>query len=365
MPIEFGLWRMDGDGFTRLSASQLDDESRLEELIVEDPAMLGRDLLIVGQQVRTESGNRLDLLGIDVDGDLHLIELKRDRTPRDVVAQTLDYASWVQDLRYEDLVTIYEDFDDTREFEEAYSEKFDTARPEGESGVPEEVNQQHTLTIVASELDAATERIVEYLADQYNVPVNAVRFNYYENEGREYLGRTWLIDPQDTPEQPSKRETWNGTDFYISFGHGPHRSWTDAREYGFISGGQGEWYSRTLDQLFVGARVFVHIPQEGYVGVGEVTQEKTPVTDFEVEVDGETRSLLDIDLDADHMDENAADPDLREYVVGIEWSEARPLADAYWEPGLYANQNTATKLRNQFTLKRLYDEFTVDGDSDR
>ena len=35
-------------------------------------------------------------------------------------------------------------------------------------------------------------------ADEYDVPVNAVRFNYYEDDGREYIGRTWLIDPQDT-----------------------------------------------------------------------------------------------------------------------------------------------------------------------
>ena len=360
MPIEFGLWRMDGDEYTRLSASKLDDESRLEDLLVEDSNMLGRNLLIIGRQVRTASGNRLDLLGIDVDGNLHLIELKRDRTPREVVAQAIDYASWVRNLGYEDLVSIFEEFDTNREFEEAFSDEFGSARPEGESGVPEDINQQHTLTIVASELDAATERIIEYLAEEYNVPVNAVRFNYYEDDGREYIGRTWLIDPQDTTEPPSKRESWNGTDFYVSFGHNQHRSWTDARTYGFISGGQGEWYSRTLDQLFVGARVFVHVPQQGYVGVGEVTQEKTPVTDFEVEIDGETRSLLDVDLDADHMDENATDPDLREYVVGIDWSETRPIADAYWESGLYANQNTVTKLRNQFTLERLYEEFAVD-----
>lgn len=357
MPIEFGLWRIDGGEYDRLSATKLDDESRLEDLLVEDPNMLGRDLLIIGQQVPTESGNRLDLLGIDVDGDLHIIELKRDRTPRDVVAQALDYASWVRDLGYEDVVDIFESFDDNREFEEAFGEKFSGAQPEGEAGVPEDINQSHSLTIVASELDAATERIIEYLSAEYNVPVNAVRFNYYEDDGREYVGRTWLIDPQETSEPPGKRETWNEIDFYVSFGPGRHRSWEDARKYGFISGGQGEWYSRTLDQLFVGARVFVHVPSEGYVGVGEVTQEKTSVKEFEVDVDGETKNILDVDLDAEHMDENVDDPELREYLVGVDWFDKRPIEEAYWETGMYANQNTVTKLRNQFTLERLYEEF--------
>ncbi len=359
MPIEFGLWRIDDD-YQRLTADKLDDESRLEQLLVEDPGLLGRDLLIVGRQLRTAGGKRLDLLGIDAEGDLHIIELKRNRTPRDVVAQALDYAAWVRELTYDDIVDIFEDFDNTREFEEAFGERFGGARPEGEFGVPEDVNQTHSITIVASELDAGTERIIEYLADEYSVPVNAIRFNYYRNNGREYIGRTWLIDPQETPEPPSKRESWNGRDYHVSFGHGRHRSWDDAQEYGFISGGQGEWYSRTMDQLSVGDRIFAHIPGEGYVGVGTVTQEKTPVTDFEVDTPSGAMNILDVDLDAPAMDENAHDESQREYVVGVEWIDTRPIEDAYWETGMYANQNTVTKLRNRFTLDRLYDHFEVE-----
>lgn len=359
MPIEFGLWRID-DGHQRLSSTRLDDESRLEDLLEEDPNLLGKDLLVLGRQVRTSSGKRIDLLGMDVEGDLHVIELKRDRTPRDVVAQALDYASWVRGLTYDDIKDLYDDYNDDAEFEAAFGEKFSSARPDDEAGVPEDVNQSHTLTIVASELDSATERIIQYLTDEYSVPVNAVRFNYYEDDGREYIGRTWLIDPQETTEPPGKREEWNGRDYYVSFGEGAHRSWTDAVKYGFVSGGQGEWYNRTLDQLSPGDRVFVHVPQEGYVGVGEVTKEKTSVTEFEVEIDGGLHAILDMDLDAPRMDENAEDAEQREYLVGVDWIDTRPVSDAYWETGMYANQNTVTKLRNQFTIDRLYETFDVD-----
>lgn len=41
------------------------------------------------------------------DGALVLIELKRDRTPREVVAQALDYACWVEKLEAEDIAAIY------------------------------------------------------------------------------------------------------------------------------------------------------------------------------------------------------------------------------------------------------------------
>ena len=358
MPIEFGLWRID-EGHQRLSATKLDKESRLEDLLAEDPNMLGREVLILGRQVRTASGNFIDLLGIDADGDLYIIELKRDRTPREVVAQALDYASYVRDLAYDDIADIHDDFHE-EEFESAFSDQFGSARPEGESGVPEEINQQHSLIIVSSELDAATERIIEYLSDEYNVPINAIRFNYYQDEDREYIGRTWLIDPQEAPEPRGKREEWNGRDFYVNFGEGETRSWSDAQQYGFVAAGQGKWYHRTMDRLFVGARIFVNSPGDGYIGIGEVTTEKMPVTDFDVEVNGDRMNILNAELEAEAMDRNKDDPDMREYLVGVDWTETRPISDAYWEKGMYANQNTVTKLRNQFTLRRIHENFGLD-----
>ena len=47
------------------------------------------------------------MLALDGDGAIHVLELKRDRTPRDVVAQILDYGSWVQNLSHEGVLGIY------------------------------------------------------------------------------------------------------------------------------------------------------------------------------------------------------------------------------------------------------------------
>lgn len=54
--------------------------------------------MIIGHQENTLDKGRIDLLAIAPDASLILIKLKRDRTPREVVAQALDYASWVDDL---------------------------------------------------------------------------------------------------------------------------------------------------------------------------------------------------------------------------------------------------------------------------
>jgi len=83
--------------------SSLQKEEMLENWIEENPALVNLNVLIIGRQVITDHNGRIDILAIDRDGNLIVIELKRDRTPREVVAQILDYASWVADLDAKDL----------------------------------------------------------------------------------------------------------------------------------------------------------------------------------------------------------------------------------------------------------------------
>ena len=198
MAVEIAIWRMTDAGPHRLATSPLDFEQRLEDMLSEDPGMSGMDLLILGRQVPTSHGGYIDLLALDADGRAHVLELKRDRTPRDVVAQALDYGSWVQGLGLEDLEQIYLDHNGGEtQLGEAFAERFD-------SPLPDVVNAEQQFTIIASELDPASDRIVEFLADAYDVPINAVFFRHFSDDGREYLARTWLLDPQQ-PEVKAVR----------------------------------------------------------------------------------------------------------------------------------------------------------------
>nr|WP_281430418.1 hypothetical protein [Salinicola acroporae] len=65
---------------------------------MQDVSILNRDWLLIGRQVRTAFDKLIDLLAIDANGTVIIIELKRDKTPREVVAQTIDYASWIAGL---------------------------------------------------------------------------------------------------------------------------------------------------------------------------------------------------------------------------------------------------------------------------
>jgi len=156
----------------------------------------------------------------------------------------------------------------------------------------------------------------------------------------------------------------SGRDFYVAFGEGPEngnrRQWEDAVQFGFVSAGGGRWYSQSLQALSPGDRVFVMIPRKGYVGVGVVEQPSTPVSEFLVEVKGETRPILSGGIRAPRMDAGADDPNLREWVVRVNWLRTLPREKAIWEKGMYANQNSATKFNDEKTLKRLVELFGLD-----
>ncbi|MEW2553384.1 endonuclease NucS domain-containing protein [Streptomyces zhihengii] len=366
MPLEFGLWRVD-DKPTRVTTTPMPLESRLEELIEADPGILGTPLLLIGRQVPTPYGKVVDLLGMDAEGSLHVLELKRDRTPRDVVAQVLDYGSWVQELTNEQIREVYGAYARRRglaeELDEAFALKFG-------GGPPDTLNSSHSLTVVASELDAATERIVGYLASGFGVPVNVLFFRYFEDEGRSYLARTWLIDDPDTAVPPAgakgsgRQEPWNGADWYVSFGEeAGGRSWRDALRYGFVSAGGGEWFSRTIRSLPLGARVFTHIPKAGYVGVGTVIGEPQPFDEAVLTADGEKRRIADLPLVGVYgpAGEGAqkGGEDRREWIVPVTWEHAVPREEALWRAGFFANQNSACKLRARFTIEEVSRHFGV------
>ncbi|MYW02313.1 endonuclease NucS domain-containing protein, partial [Streptomyces sp. SID3343] len=268
MPTGVAVWRMDEDGPRRLRPAMMPLEQDLETVIEADPDVLGERLLVIGRQVRTTHGGVVDLLAVDGEGAVHVIELKRDRGAREVVAQVLDYASWVSTVSHAEILRIFAEYSDGVEtFEAAFERRFGI-------GAPQELNTTHRLTVVAARLDDATERILTYLGD-LGVPINAAAFEYYEDRGSRYLARTMLRDDTEMESAPrarttATREPWSGEDWYSALGEDGTRSWDDGRRLGFVSAGGGTWFSQGLRRPRIGHRVHVYIPRVGYVGVGEV-----------------------------------------------------------------------------------------------
>jgi hypothetical protein len=313
---------------------------------------LPNQLLVIGRQVVTDYSGRVDLLCVDQEGTLYVVEIKKDRTPREVVAQAMDYGYWLRDLGYEDVRDIYGRYHPGGDFDEAFRQAF-------QEEPPETINADHQLVIVASALDPASERIVTY-AQSLGVPLNVVFFQTFEQDGAQLLTRTWLIDPVEEtvsrmPGQAKKQKApWNGKDWYVGFGESEHRNWEDAQKYGYVSAGGGPWYSGTLRKLPVGGRIFVNLPGKGYVGVGIVAGGAVPARDFKVTHDGNDLRLLDAPHQAPGLAERAAlEDEDTEWMVPVRWLKTVPANEAITFKGKYGNQNIATKLTHALTRETV------------
>lgn len=244
MPIEVGVWRVD-QGLEAISFTELEYEAALQQIIVDDISIVDPRLMVIGREVSTEFGGKVDVLAVDATGNLAIIELKRNRTPRDIVAQVLDYGSWVRNLTADEIVAGFIDYQE-RFLKTGTPKSINAAFKEQFGAVPDSLNFSHSLVIVAGSLDPSTERIVDYLMEEYGVEINAVFFRVFDDDGRRYLTRAWLREPADFSAEAPARSTarrratgeWNG-ECYVSYGPIPGRSWTDARKYGFVSGGGG------------------------------------------------------------------------------------------------------------------------------
>lgn len=304
-------------------------------------------------------GGIVDLLAIAPDGALVLIELKRDRTPRDVVAQALDYANWVEELQAEDIAAIYGRFKPGRSLADDFKARF------GQTLDEETLNDSHQIVIVAAQLDDSSERIVAYL-NKRDIAINVLCFQVFANGAEQLLSRAWLLDPLQTqvhvvPAGDGPADPWNG-EFYVSFGHGRERSWAEAQRFGFICGGGGAWYSRTLRLLAIDDRVWVNVPKTGYVGVGRVTGPAVQAKDFRLPGPNGEAPALEVLTQGDYNRGFVNDPERTEWFVPVEWQAAVPIDKAVQEIGFFGNQNTVCKPTTpkwRSTVDRLKVRFGV------
>ncbi len=162
----------------------------LESWIVADPGIVRPGLRLIGRQVMTNSGP-LDLLAIDRSGDLVVIELKRDRLPREALAQAIDYAS---DLAAWSIDKISEAC--MKYTGESLEDVFSSSFPEVDLETTK-INDRQRIVLVGFGAETALERMVEWLSDNYGVSINAVILKYVRTAtGSETLTRTAVISEE-------------------------------------------------------------------------------------------------------------------------------------------------------------------------
>lgn len=197
-------WQIIDGKLVPLESSLLNDGKKekddLEQWIKSNPQILGDDIVLIGEQVQTISGP-LDFLGIDTSGNTVVVELKRDRLPREALAQAIDYASDIADW----------DIDRFREICKSYTgqtlEDFLQERFEGIAIEDLAINQTQRLLLVGMAVEESLGRMIEWLSDKYSIGINVVVLNYAKTkQGDSILSRTVIIPEEVVKQKANKKK---------------------------------------------------------------------------------------------------------------------------------------------------------------
>ncbi len=155
-------------------------EQILEDwLEVNSDSVMGYEgLLIIGRQVATNLRSFIDLLAIDREGNCVVIELKRDRTPRETLAQALEYASFAAGLDFEQLESILRGYtgDERLSLAEYHRSYFSLTEEDAVS-----FNKDQRIVLVGQDITPEIRQTSSFLC-QKGLHVTCLEFKYFETE---------------------------------------------------------------------------------------------------------------------------------------------------------------------------------------
>lgn len=157
------------------------EEAVLEDWLETNPDGIVEDgrILIIGRQVVTNFGGFIDLLGLDRAGDVVVVELKRDRTPRDTIGQSLEYVSFAERLDTSQLEKVLRSYlnDESLSLAEHHREYFDLGSDEAVA-----FNKDQRIVIVGQRVTPEIRQTAIFLCSK-GIRVTCVEFTFFQAKG--------------------------------------------------------------------------------------------------------------------------------------------------------------------------------------
>jgi hypothetical protein len=242
-------------------------EKHFEEWVAKNPKLLFTDedaVLVIAQEVSGEP--MADILAVDSEGNLIIIEAKRDWSDRNTVGQILDYAAHLREWDYDafnararkylghdvELIDRFREFVDNPDFPK------------------DELCKVQRLYIVAPDSDSSLFRVINWLK-QYQVPIDYIPFKIMKTGEEDYLLRIRQIEVEPLPP---KWGVWEGDWFFNTnetYGKGAYKKMVEQAViavYGYLDGKQ------RLDKPSPGDRVFMYVNNVGIIGVGQIADDE-------------------------------------------------------------------------------------------
>jgi len=193
------LFTIDNNGkFVQFKEREFKVENKeidLEILLENNPEYFfdNSKILVIGRQVTTNLNTFIDLLGVDQFGNTVVIELKRGKTPRETLSQLIEYASFIDNLDYEQLNEIYQSYSREDSSLEDYHQEY------YKSDIEEKVswNKSSKLVIVASTITPEIKQTAMYLRKK-GLDIYCLEFKYFINKaGNKMLSSDFIVGDEE------------------------------------------------------------------------------------------------------------------------------------------------------------------------
>jgi hypothetical protein len=177
----------------KVSATKLKNENilekHLEDWISSSPDILGERILLIGRQVFIpEVKDKIDLLGLDINGKAVIIELKRGKLSDPVDMQALRYASYISKWEFEDFESHAKAYM-TQPNDFNFNDLFETfCQQSGVDEIPD-INNDQRIIIVGSEVREKLGTVALWLFE-HNVDIKIIEIETYKE------GDTLLLQPK-------------------------------------------------------------------------------------------------------------------------------------------------------------------------
>ncbi|MDE0012233.1 MAG: hypothetical protein OXU36_13875 [Candidatus Poribacteria bacterium] len=207
------IFRLEDDKLIIAQETNVELEQHLEIWLENSPWAVIQDELVLWidrqPSAQDEEGTIFpDLLGVDLEGNLVIVEFKRGKTPREVIAQLLEYAAWANELSEEQIHDIADAYFEKRDefqgrtFDEAFREMFDM--PETDELPP--LNRNLRLFIVAEEIPPRVARVCRFLRTSYGMDISCIGVSTFETESGEVLVSTETTVGDENVVVPKARQ---------------------------------------------------------------------------------------------------------------------------------------------------------------
>lgn len=186
-----GIHHIKNGKVVEYTKQKVSKEKDIEEYLEKHIEILDKDIFIIGRQVETDSKGIIDLMGLDEEGNLVIIELKRGLSERKVISQLLEYAVWAENLQMEEINRIAKQ-KHLKDFPDLYKKYESTFK-----NIPEPFNKNQRLYIVAEKIDKKIELVCRYLRIR-SLDIKCIELNFHESDGHRLAHTNVVVGNEDT-----------------------------------------------------------------------------------------------------------------------------------------------------------------------